>query len=68
MGLEVIANLSTGKLQTCPNYYRVNPNEEVTGEGECWGRLYLDANGKKEPNQYGEDAFVFGLNASGVVY
>lgn len=68
IGLEVIADTATGVLGDCPSYYRVNPNEEVTGVGKCWGRLYVDTNGKKQPNVYGQDAFVFGLNASGVIY
>ncbi len=68
IGIEVISNPETGALADCPNYYRVNPNEEVTGTGKCWGRLYLDANGIEGPNKYGEDAFVFGLNASGIIY
>lgn len=68
IGIEVIADASTGALQDCPSYYRVNPNEEVTGSGKCWGRLYVDVNGSKEPNAYGQDAFVFGLGKSGIIY
>lgn len=68
VGLEVIADTNSGELGDCPSYYRVNPNTLVNGNGKCWGRLYFDANGKKGPNVFGQDAFVFGLDESGVIY
>ncbi len=68
VGLEVIADTSTGALASCPQYYRVNPVEKATTTEKCWGRLYLDANGTKAPNEFGKDAFVFGLGEFGVIY
>lgn len=64
----------TTDLPTCPNYKIPDPNaksgddiEETEGKGECWATLYIDTNGQEGPNVYGEDVYLFGMDATGVV-
>lgn len=62
-------------IKDCPSYYlpvhkdkKGNELGKTPGKGKCWGLLYVDANGKKAPNQLGKDIYVFGLNATGVAH
>lgn len=62
----------------CPSYKNLkdisNVNDEseisaladVPSRGKCWGKLYVDVNGKQGPDLLNNDVFVFGLDAYGV--
>ncbi len=64
VGLEVL-----DKIEDCPiPKIPIDPDAVVPERGKCWGKLYVDTNGKKEPNNEGEDVFIFGLNEKGVAY
>lgn len=80
VGLKM--NLENDVPKDCPtSYYRINTaakdetpgvqnqNNEVTISGEkCWAKLYMDINGNAGPNEVGQDIFVYGMNAEGVLY
>lgn len=80
VGLKM--NLENDVPKDCPtSYYRINTaakdetpgvqnqNDEVTISGEkCWAKLYMDINGNAGPNEVGQDIFVYGMNAEGVLY
>jgi len=54
----------------CPSYYYPGVEEEIVFDENnlksCWGKLYIDTNGKKAPNKKGQDIFVFGLAEMGI--
>lgn len=54
-------------IADCPDYYLPEYEDIKTGEGKCWGKLYVDTNGTKEPNELGKDVFIFGLGEGGIV-
>jgi len=58
---------TTGVIN-CPSYYLPNSSSLTAGKGKCWGKLYIDVDGPKGPNQLGKDVFVMGLNEDGVAY
>ena len=64
-GIEVFDEVSD-----CPTYYIPGDEEETTPKegSKCWAKLYVDANGPSGPNELGEDVFVFGMDADGVLY
>lgn len=47
-------------------------NEEIKNNGghmlKSCGHIWLDINGKKGPNQWGRDGFIFALSQNGMVY
>ena len=57
------------EVSDCPDYYMPdNPTKievlENPIEGkkpQCWAKLYVDTNGKEEPNTLGKDVFIFGI-------
>ncbi len=62
IGIQV--NEQIGK---CPAHYTVTTKEEVEGgKDDCWATVYIDVNGKKDPDKLNEDVFVFGLDKYGV--
>ena len=75
VGIQVNDN---GALESCPNYYRISTEANVDEENSlitpdanekiCWGKLYIDINGKKIPNEVGKDIFIYGLSGAGIVY
>lgn len=52
----------------CPNYYIPGESGVKTSDELCWGKLYVDGNGKEKPNELGKDIFVFGLGDQGVIH
>lgn len=38
-----------------------------TSDKKCWGKIYIDTNGKKGPNELGKDVYVFGMGEFGIV-
>lgn len=56
------------KIDTCPDYYIPGENTIKKSSELCWAKLYVDANGKEEPNQLGKDIFIFGIGDQGVVH
>ncbi len=62
IGIEVIS------VSDCPSYYIPGSTTTTPGKGKCWGKLYIDVDGNKGPNQLGKDVFVYGLNEIGVAY
>ncbi len=38
-----------------------------TSSKKCWGKLYIDTNGKKGPNTLGKDVYIFGMGEFGIV-
>lgn len=65
---NVYIGFEVTSVTNCPNYYLPNSSTLLTGEGKCWGKLYVDTDGPKGPNQLGKDVFVMGLNEKGVAY
>ena len=65
VGIEVLEDISD-----CPAYYMPGDEEETTppSGSKCWAKLYVDANGPSGPNELGQDVFVFGMDADGVLY
>ena len=52
-------------------YLAITPdmfNDLTVSSGIIWGKLYIDVDGNKGPNQLGKDVFVYGLNEIGVAY
>lgn len=64
VGLEVLENIEDCPIPKIPT----DPDAVVPERGKCWGKLYVDTNGKDQPNEEGEDVFIFGLNEKGVAY
>ena len=79
IGFEVFGNTA---LQACPtSYYMPDPkintekdtNKELITNAalanvKCWGKLYVDVDGKKGEGVLGKDVYVWGLGESGIVY
>lgn len=71
IGFEIL-----GEIKPCPAYRMPgesadNPAPQVFNNGsytakQCWGKLYIDVNGKDAPNTYGKDVFVYGLGEYGI--
>ena len=66
-------------IDDCPAYYMPNVENQIdaphtmdktTGEfdeiKQCWGKVYIDVNGTKGPDEEGKDVFVYGLGEYGV--
>ncbi len=47
-----------------PTY--LNPNTRNFETQKCWGKVYIDVNGKNGPNTQGKDIFIFGMGANGL--
>ncbi len=62
IGIEITS------IEDCPEYYIPGSDATTAGKGKCWGKLYIDVDGKKGPNTLGKDIFVYGLNETGVAY
>ena len=54
--------------EDCPNYYMPGSDTLTNGKGKCWGKLYMDVNGTKGPDELGKDVFIFGMNEIGIAY
>ena len=46
---------------------KFNPKTGTNDKVKCWGKLYVDINGTKDPNTYGDDVFIFNLGQYGIV-
>ena len=57
-------NDETGPTKFNPKYTNDDDKDE---EVQCWGKLYIDVNGKNPSNTYGDDVYVFGLGEFGIV-
>lgn len=65
-------------VTNCPDFYMPNSADLITAPltlntlngnfetAKCWGKLYVDVNGDKAPNEFGQDVFIFGLNGRGI--
>lgn len=62
IGIEITS------IANCPSYYVPGSTTTTPGKGKCWGKLYIDVDGNKGPNQHGKDVFVYGLNEIGIAY
>jgi len=70
IGFEVFGDTA---LQDCPNtYYLPQSGELITKTegttGKCWGKVYVDVDGKKGEGALGKDVFIWGLGESGIAY
>ena len=64
IGLEVLDS-----VEDCPIPKIPGEKDSVLPErGKCWGKLYVDTNGTDQPNEEGEDIYIYGLNEKGVAY
>lgn len=61
IGIEVLE-----EIETCPDYKTIDTKETIEGKDQCWGKLYIDVNSKKEPDTLDKDVFIFGLDKNGV--
>ena len=76
IGMEVNSNNS---ITACPSTVYIPASELKTNETfvasttantsdkKCWGKIYIDTNGKKGPNELGKDVYVFGMGEFGIV-
>lgn len=64
IGLDVLDTVEDCPIPKVP----IDPDKTLPNRGKCWAKLYVDTNGLKQPNEEGEDVFIFGLNEKGVAY
>lgn len=64
VGLEILDSIEDCPIPKIP----IDPDKVVPERGKCWAKLYIDTNGKEQPNEDGEDVFIYGLNEKGVAY
>ena len=68
IGIRIFAD-SNIKPGNCPQYVVPDKNTKVTPASDtvCWGELLVDADGSDGPSKLGQDVYVFGLGATGIV-
>lgn len=65
-----LKNPSDKLIDECPSYFSPEHDEEISFPDDskkyCWGKLYVDTNGKSGPNTLGQDVYIFGLDETGI--
>ena len=72
---DVYVGIRVHDIEDCPSFHfpqienALSPKTKLDGgTPQCWATLYIDANGKDEPNVEGRDIYKFGLDALGVYH
>ena len=75
MAGDVYVGIRVHDIEDCPSFHfpqienALSPKTKLDGgTPQCWATLYIDANGKDEPNVEGRDIYKFGLDALGVYH
>lgn len=71
IGFEKLNSIVSCPAYRMPGETTDNPAPQEFDNGsytakQCWGKLYVDVNGKDAPNQYGQDVFIYGLGEYGL--
>lgn len=65
-----LKNSADKLIDECSSYFSPEHDEEISfptdNKKYCWGKLYIDTNGKSGPNALGQDIYVFGLDEMGI--
>lgn len=72
-------NNANNTIKACPDEVYIPTSEQKNGTDfvvsstidtsnkNCWGKVYIDTNGNKGPNELGKDIYVFGMGEFGIV-
>ena len=72
---DIYVGMEVTNIGDCPSYYFPEINSQLTVRNnidntkpQCWAKLYVDVNGKEDPNTLGEDVFIYGIDAYGIYH